>query len=441
MKSPTACLILCALACSHSAANAERLAAKVTPVQKVLQMLNGMVQKGEQEKHEEQVQFAAYKQFCDDTSVEKSRAIKEAAEQIEVLKADIEKATADAAQLAKEISAHDADISAWDGNIKAATKVRQAEKADFDALNADYSESIDALERATAVLKKQSYDRKQAASFAQVSALTSVNLIPAEAKRAITAFLQQDPEEPADELAVTAPEANAYEFQSNHIIEILEKLHDKFMTERTELQKSEANAQHNYDMLKQDMTASIAQATKDRTEKTESRAQTLQQKADDEGTLQDTTTTMEDDQKYLAELTATCEQKATDFESRQQLRSEELEAIKKAIEIISSESVKGNAETHLPSFAQLKKSGTVLGQLRDTARNAAQAHAAAFLRSRAKSLNSRILSALSLRASDDPFEKVKKMIKELIVRLMEEANEEAEHKGWCDTELATNEQT
>ena len=47
----------------------------VTPVQKVVQLLTGMVEKGKKEKHEEQVQSAAYKQVCDDATVEKQRAI------------------------------------------------------------------------------------------------------------------------------------------------------------------------------------------------------------------------------------------------------------------------------------------------------------------------------------------------------------------------------
>jgi len=64
-----------------------------------------------------------------------------------------------------------------------------------------------------------------------------------------------------------------------------------------------------------------------------------------------------------------------------------------------------------------------------------------FLRRRAGELGSRVLQTLAARASADPFSKVKKLIKDLIVRLMEEANAEAEHKGWCDTELSTNEQT
>merc|ERR1719191_922572 len=135
---------------------------EVTPVQKVIQLMNGMLEKGKEEKHSEQVQYAAYKQFCDDTSVEKTRAIKEANEKIEMLKADIQKYTSDAAKLTKEIAELDEDISIWTGDIKAATKVREIEKSDYDATHKDYSESVDALQRAIAVLKKQSHDRKQA---------------------------------------------------------------------------------------------------------------------------------------------------------------------------------------------------------------------------------------------------------------------------------------
>merc|ERR1719395_241955 len=119
-----------------------------------------MAEKGKKEKHEEQVQFAAYKQFCDDTTVEKQRAIKEATAKMEQLVAAIQKAEADAATLAKEI-------------------------AHYLTTHKDYSESVDALERAIAVLKKQAYDRTQ---LLQVSQL---NLIPEHAKKVIGAFLSQ----------------------------------------------------------------------------------------------------------------------------------------------------------------------------------------------------------------------------------------------------------
>jgi len=408
-------------------------AVEVTPVQKVIQLLEGMLEKGKKEKHDEQVQFASYKQFCDDTSVEKSRSIKEAGEQIDMLKADISKAIADAAQLGKEIAGLDEDVSVWEGDQKAATAVRKIEKSDYDTTHKDYSESVDALGRAIAVLKKQAHDRKQSASLAQVAALKDLNLIPDHAKKIINAFLST--EESVDDEA--APEANAYEFQSHGVVEMLEKLNDKFIDERTTLEKEEMNSKHAFDMLMQDLSAQIAQGKTDRGEKAEAKAKTLQAKADNTGDLNDTTTSKKADEKFLSDLTATCGQKSSDFESRQQLRAEEIVAVEKAIEILSSGAVAGNAAKHLPGL--LQKSS--MAQLRASSLSPAQEKTAFYLQTQAKALNSRVLSSLAVHVAEDPFGKVKKMIKDLIVRLMEEANEEAEHKGWCDTELSTNEQT
>jgi len=402
-------------------------ATKVTPTQKVVELLNGMLDKGKKEKHDEQVQFASYKQFCDDTSVDKERAIKEANQRMEKLEADIAKFRSDAKKLGKEIAKHDADIATWEGDKKASTKVREIEAADYATLHTDYSESIDALERAIAVLKKQNFDRKQAAEM--LIQLTPI--VPKDQVEVLTAFLQQ------------APEAHGYEFQSGGVIEMLEKLEDKFNDERSDLEKAEVNAKHAYDMLMQDLTAQVENATQARTEKSETKGKKLQAAADAKGDLVDTTATRDDDQKYLSDLVATCEQKASDFENRQQLRADELAAIEKAIEILSSDDVAGAAERHLPklmqtSFIQLKSTEKMSNS---ASNDQNQWKALTYLKMRGSQINSKILTQLAATSGADPFKKVKKLIQDLIVRLMEEANEEAEHKGWCDTELATNEAT
>merc|ERR1719321_2588571 len=98
------------------------------------------------------------------------------------LQVEIQKNAADAARLAKEITSLEQDVAAWTGDISSATRVREIEKADYDALHKDYSESIDALMRAIEVLKKQAGAAPQA--FVQISSsLKSFSLIPDEAKK------------------------------------------------------------------------------------------------------------------------------------------------------------------------------------------------------------------------------------------------------------------
>merc|ERR1712146_750288 len=135
-------------------------------------------------------------------------------------------------------------------------------------------------------------------------------------------------------------------------------------------EKEETSSRHAYEMLMADLKAQVDQATSARDEKAEIKAKKLQAKADAEGDLQDTITTRDDDMKYLEDLTATCEQKASDIESRQQLRAEEIEAIEKAIEIISSAAVQGNAEKHLDGLLQTSKSA--LAQLRSNGQSPTQ---------------------------------------------------------------------
>merc|ERR1719171_1031278 len=88
-------------------------------------------------------------------------------------------------------------------------------------------------------------------------------------------------------------------------------------------------------------------------------------------------------------------------------------------------------QTKAPSLAQMRSNG----------RSPSQTSVAEFLRVKGKELNSRVLAQLAVRVDNDPFVKVRKMIKDLIARLQAEAAEEAEHKAWCDEELSTNEQT
>jgi len=222
---------------------------------------------------------------------------------------------------------------------------------------------------------------------------------------------------------------------------MLEKLNDEFSQKKTELEKDELAAQQAFEQIFQQLADNIENAEFEIAKKTKHRAQTEEAKAEAEGDLAQTTADRDEDQKYLDDTVALCTQKTSDFESRQKLRGEELEAISKAIDIISSQAVAGSGDKHLPALLQIQKKAGALAQLRSNQMSPVQEKVVSFLNEQARKSGSRLLSEMALSAQANPFGKVKKMIKDLIVKLMEEATSETEHKGWCDTELTTNKQT
>merc|ERR1719456_2236701 len=137
-------------------------------------------------------------------------------------------------------------------------------------------------------------------------------------------------------------------------------------------------------MLVQDLKNQLNFARQAREEKKVAKSKALQQAADAKGDLQDTTTTRDDDVKFLADMTATCEQKAAAYEQRQKLRASELEAVHKAIEIMSGAAVSGNSEKHLPQLLQKsKKAHRALVQLRSSGQSPRQMKVAEYLKSQA----------------------------------------------------------
>jgi len=418
-----------------------------SPVKKIVSMLTDMMAKGKKEKQEETVRFAAFKQFCESTAAEKSKNIATAKKEIEQLEATIAKAQADVVEITEYVAGLDSDIVTWTEDLKTTTAERAKEHAEFEAAHKEYVDSIDAVERAMGMLKKGGGGGKIAEMLQSGSMLA---MLQTGDKTQVKAVLDKvDPGkallQEAEEEGITLDQPQgatyAYEGSSGGIIDLVEKLGEKFTEEKRALEKAEFNAKSAYEMMTKDLNGQIATAKMEKGMKTTTKAKTLEAEAEAKGDLADTQASLAEDEKFLADLDSECKQKSFDYEQRQIVRDGEIDAIDKAIGIMSGEDVAGaNEHTALPFLIQ-KSSKTSLAQLRSQSKSPVQDAVAAFLQQQADKTGSKLLSLVAAKAASDPFTKVKKMIREMIQKLVEEAEADATHKGFCDTEMSTNKQT
>merc|ERR1719191_1055140 len=151
-------------------------------------------------------------------------------------------------------------------------------------------------------------------------------------RRALVA-LQMKAHEPG------APQVAGYESQSEGVLGILEKTEGEIKEELHDHEEAEASQAHYYDLEMLHLSDSIKQSTADRDEKASMKAQRASESGAAKGKLAATKTALAEDEKVLAEMGATFKTKSAAYAENQKVRAGELEALAKAIEIISSPEV------------------------------------------------------------------------------------------------------
>lgn len=419
----------------------------VTPLGKVIELLQAMISKAAADQQQEQKDMAKYNSWCNQTQTQKTKAIAAAATDQSLLNAQIN-------DLASKISACDTSMTQSDQSVvtlqaqasKAVTD-RAAAKATYDASVLKYMRSIQAVTNAANENEKADQKVAQAPGFLQVSQQQDS---PDDAQRKIDAFLATREEmRRADSMLDRADDApqgqvDAYGFQSAGITSLLRKLADRFTTEKTNLEQAEATAAQNQALLMQNLNNQITQAQATKAATVTDRANKVTDRTAKQKTLTDLNTQQKADQDFLASVQSSCNQKNQDFNNRQGLRQQEKDALQQAVDALGSDAIKVKAAKLLANdtLLQLGKGSSFSCLRASKPRDIdAQLKLVDFLQMRARELDSDVLAMLAMRVEADPFAKVKQMISDLVANLQKQQATESTQDLWCTTNLKSNEAT
>mmetsp|Transcript_30882 Transcript_30882/g.83671 ORF Transcript_30882/g.83671 Transcript_30882/m.83671 type:complete len:704 (-) Transcript_30882:97-2208(-) len=410
-----------------------------TPVKKVIDLLKQLSAKVETEGKSEAAQYDKYACFCKEQADEKLYAIETSEKLINTLAAEIGDLKADIADLSSGISGLATKISGLEGSIKTAVDGRAAENAVYVGKEADTRGAIDALKRAIAAIRASKGQmsgkvalEKAAPALAQLRAAAVGAALSAAERRLLAAAGQPG-------------EAYDYEFHANDILATLQALLVSFSDIKDRLDQEEFEAQSSFERKKLGLENEKKFAAKEKLEKEKLEAFKTERLQEASGEQLAEQGAKSADQAFMSTLTEQCEAKAKAWDDRSQTRAQEITAISKAMEALET-GVAPNWQANrmlvglqrgsrAPSFLQLRGSER---HRRASGGAGRQQRVLALLDKAAGSLHSPVLSvaALRVRASEDHFEKVRSIIKDLVSKLEAQASAEATTKSFCDKEMA-----
>jgi len=412
-------------------------AAAGRPVSKVVNLLKDMEKTLEQEGEKDDEIYNEMSCWCGQNSVQKSKSIDDAAAKISDLTTQIEDFTAASAGLKTEIASTQKELAEDTTALDKATSLREKQLAEFNAEEKDLLQSITALKSAVTVLQKhhssllqmpRSHTLGVAATLQhelrQHKALLQGVLTPSQ-RRVAAAFIQA----PEDYVDAAPSFKQSYAPQSGEIFGILRQMQETFEANLGKSQEDEAANSKAYEDLKAAKESEIKAAQEQLDAKTQHLAETDESNAHAKEDLADTKASLSADEEFLATLKSKCSRTDKEFEVRQKARQVEMEAVSKAIAVLSSD------KSHALFDRTL---GTSLLQRRAERRSAGRAHAADLLAAAARRLGSPKLAALAYKVRIDAFKRVKKALDGQIAELVQEKKDEIKHKDFCIEEFQAN---
>merc|ERR1719323_2939386 len=285
---------------------------------------------------------------------------------------------------------------------------------------------------------------KSATNIGQaLSILVQASMLSTADASRLTALVQSSQESTDGDEAINAPDPAVYKSHSGDILATLQGLFEKAEAQLADLRKTETTNLNNFQMMQQSIESEIAYGKKELAEAKAGLAEASEKKATAKGDLGITSQDLAADVKELADLHQECLTKATDFEDEMKSRGEELKALaaaKKSLKDMTSGAESLSYGLNQISFAQLARSKI------STRADLANFEAVQIVRDLARKHGSNALAQLaarmanamssSVRAGEDPFAKVKGLIRDMIEKLEAEAGADASLKAYCDQEHA-----
>jgi len=244
-------------------------------------------------------------------------------------------------------------------------------------------------------------------------------------RKAVNAFIQA----PEDYFDASPTFKQSYAPQSGEIFGILRQMKETFEANLSDAQKEEMANQKAYEDLKAAKEAEIAAGQAQIDTKTQELADTDEKLAQAKEDIEDTRNSLAADEKFLMMLKEKCQMTDKEWEERQKTRQLEMEAVSKALAILSGDDAHDLfTKTFNPALLQEESS------LQSSRRN----EASKLLKAMADKHNNPRLATLAYKVRLDAFTRVKKAIDDMIAQLLKEKEDEIKHKDFCVDEFNTN---